>query len=118
MANQEQANRLKFIQNAAGAILGPFDSWLVLRGIKTLAIRMRQHESNAIAVAQYLSRHSGVEKVYYPGLPDHPQRTLVEQQTSGFGGMMSFETGSLEKVRRVLNSVRVFSLAESLGGVE
>ena len=118
LAHEEQAARLKFIQNAAGAILGPFDSWLVLRGIKTLAVRMRQHESNALAIAQYLQRHPGAKTVYYPGLPDHPQYALAKRQMSGFGGMMSFETGSLEKARAVLNRVRVFSLAESLGGVE
>jgi len=118
MASAEQAARLKFIQNAAGAILGPFDSWLVLRGIKTLSLRMLQHESNAMAIAHYLNQHPRASKVYYPGLPDHPQHELAKRQMSGFGGMMSFETGSLEKARAVLNHVRVFSLAESLGGVE
>ena len=114
----EEAARLQFIQNASGAILAPFDSWLVLRGVKTLAIRMRQHEANALAVAEYLQQHSKVKQVFYPGLPDHPQFALSKKQTTGFGGMMSFETGSLENARTVLHRVRIWSLAESLGGVE
>ena len=118
LTRDEEAARLKFIQNAAGAILGPFDSWLVLRGVKTLAVRMRQHEANALAIAQYLSKHPKVKKVFYPGLPDHPQFALAKKQMTGFGGMMSFETGSLENARAVLNRVRIWSLAESLGGVE
>jgi cystathionine beta-lyase/cystathionine gamma-synthase len=118
LAREEESTRLKFIQNAAGAILGPFDSWLVLRGVKTLAVRMRQHEANAMAIAQYLGRHSKVKKVYYPGLPEHPQYALAKKQMRGFGGMMSFETGSLENARAVLNHVRLCILAESLGGVE
>jgi cystathionine gamma-lyase/cystathionine beta-lyase/cystathionine gamma-lyase/homocysteine desulfhydrase len=118
LAHEEHASRLQFIQNAAGAILGPLDAWLVLRGIKTLAIRMRQHQANAMAVAEQLCRHRAVQRIYYPGLPDHPQHALANNQMSGFGGMMSIETGSLENARQVLNGVRVFSLAESLGGVE
>ena len=118
LAREEESTRLKFIQNAAGAILGPFDSWLVLRGVKTLAVRMRQHEANAFAVAQYLGRHPKVKKVYYPGLPEHPQYALAKKQMKGFGGMMSFETGSLENARTVLNRVRLCMLGESLGGVE
>ena len=114
----EEAARLQFIQNASGAILAPFDSWLVLRGVKTLAVRMRQHEANALAVAEYLQQHSKVKQVFYPGLPDHPQFALSKKQTTGFGGMMSFETGSLENARTVLHRVRIWSLAESLGGVE
>jgi len=112
------AERLKFLQNAAGAVLGPFDSWLVLRGVKTLAARMRQHNENGQAVAEFLARHSKVKTVHYPGLPSHPQHDLARRQMSGFGGMLSFETGSLENARTVLNSVRLCSLAESLGGVE
>lgn len=112
------AERLKFIQNAAGAILGPFDSWLVLRGVKTLAIRMPRHNENGLAVAQYLERHPRVKKVYYPGLPSHPQHELAQKQMKGSGGMLSFETGSLGNARAVLKSVRLCSLAESLGGVE
>ena len=97
---------LKFIQNAEGAILSPFDSWLVLRGTKTLAL------------AQFLAAHPKVQRVYYPGLPSHPQHELAKRQMRGFGGMLSFDLGSLEAARRVLNNVRLHSLAESLGGVE
>jgi cystathionine beta-lyase/cystathionine gamma-synthase len=112
------AARLKFIQNAAGAILGPFDSWLVLRGVKTLAVRMERHNSNGLAVARHLAGHPKVKKVHYPGLPSHPQHELAKKQMTGFGGMLAFETGSLENARVVLKSVRLCSLAESLGGVE
>ncbi len=112
------ADRLKFLQNAAGAILGPFDSWLVLRGVKTLAVRMERHNSNGLTVARHLEGHSKVKKVYYPGLPSHPQHDLARRQMTGFGGMLAFETGSLENARIVLKSVRLCSLAESLGGVE
>ncbi|MGH9447462.1 MAG: trans-sulfuration enzyme family protein, partial [Terriglobia bacterium] len=114
----EVAGRIRFLQNAVGAVLGPFDSWLVLRGVKTLAVRMRQHNQNGLAVAQHLERHPKVKKVHYPGLASHPQYELARRQMSGFGGMLSFETGSLENARAVLKSVRVCSLAESLGGVE
>ena len=112
------ADRLKFLQNAAGAVLGPFDSWLVLRGVKTLAVRMRQHNENGMAMAQFLAAHPKVRRVHYPGLPSHPQHELAKKQMNGFGGMLSFETGSLENARTVLKSVRLCSLAESLGGVE
>ena len=112
------AERLKFLQNAAGAILGPFDSWLVLRGVKTLAVRMERHNRNGLAVARFLANHPKVQGVHYPGLPSPPQHALARKQMSGFGGMISFETGSLESARTVLNSVRLCSLAESLGGVE
>lgn len=112
------ADRLKFLQNAAGAILGPFDSWLVLRGVKTLAVRMERHNSNGLTVARHLEAHSKVKKVHYPGLPSHPQHDLARKQMTGFGGMLAFETGSLENARTVLKSVRLCSLAESLGGVE
>jgi len=118
LRNAEIADRLKFLQNAAGAILSPFESWLILRGVKTLAVRMRQHNSNGLVVAQYLERHPKVKKVHYPGLPSHPQHELAQRQMKGFGGMISFETGSLENARSVLRSVRLCSLAESLGGVE
>jgi cystathionine beta-lyase/cystathionine gamma-synthase len=114
----ELAERLRFMQNAAGAILGPMDSWLVLRGVKTLAVRMRQHNANGMAVAQFLDQHPKVKKVNYPGLPSHPQHALAARQMKGFGGMLSFETGSLESARTLLKSVRLCSLAESLGGVE
>ena len=112
------AERLKFIQNAAGAILGPFDSWLVLRGVKTLALRMARHTENGMAIAKHLEGHPKVKKVNYPGLSSHPQHELAKKQMRGFGGMISFETGSLDYARKVLKSVRLCSLAESLGGVE
>jgi len=113
------AERLKFLQNAAGAVLGPFDSWLVLRGVKTLPVRMQQHNRNGMAVAQFLQhRHPTIKKVYYPGLPSHPQHELAKRQMTGFGGMISFDIGSLENARKVLKSLRLCSLAESLGGVE
>ncbi len=112
------AERLKFIQNAAGAVLGPFDSWLVLRGTKTLAVRMIKHDENGKAAARFLSAHPKVKTVHYPGLLSHPQHELAKIQMSGFGGMLAFETGSLENAKTVLKSVRLCSLAESLGGVE
>ena len=109
---------LKFVQNTEGAILGPFDSWLVLRGTKTLAVRMRQHNANGLALAEFGAAHPKVRHVYYPGLASHPQHQLAKQQMCGFGGMMALELGSLEAARRLLNAVRLMSLAESLGGVE
>src|SRR5712691_2255196 len=109
---------LRFVQNAEGAILGPFDSWLVLRGTKTLPIRMQQHNANGLALAQFLNTHPKVTHVYYPGLPAHPQYELAKRQMRGFGGMLAFELGSLDAARRLLNAVRLYSLAESLGGVE
>jgi cystathionine beta-lyase/cystathionine gamma-synthase len=109
---------LRFVQNAEGAILGPFDSWLVLRGTKTLTLRMQAHNANGLALAQFLSAHQKVEHVYYPGLPTHPHHELAKKQMRGFGGMLAFELGSLDKARTLLNSVRLHALAESLGGVE
>jgi cystathionine gamma-lyase/cystathionine beta-lyase/cystathionine gamma-lyase/homocysteine desulfhydrase len=109
---------LKFIQNAEGAILSPFDSFLVLRGTKTLALRMAQHNVNGLALAEFLAGHPAVERVLYPGLPDHPQHELARRQMRGFGGMLSFDVGTLENARRVCNRVKLMSLAESLGGVE
>jgi cystathionine beta-lyase/cystathionine gamma-synthase len=117
-ARQEDADWLKFIQNAAGAILSPFDSWLVLRGTKTLAVRMKQHNLNGQLIAEFLESHPKVTKVIYPGLPSHPQHDLAKRQMKGFGGMLSFEVASFEEARRVCNSVRLMALAESLGGVE
>jgi cystathionine beta-lyase/cystathionine gamma-synthase len=117
-ARQEDADWLKFIQNAAGAILSPFDSWLVLRGTKTLAVRMAQHNLNGQAIAEFLEGHPKVSKVIYPGLPSHPQHELAKRQMKGFGGMLSFEVASFEEARRVCNRVRLMALAESLGGVE
>jgi len=109
---------LKFIQNAEGAILGPMDAWLVLRGTKTLALRMERHNSSTQVLAEYLAAHPKVTRVYYPGLPTHPQHDLARRQMRGFGGLIAFELGSLERARTLLNSVRLMSLAESLGGVE
>jgi cystathionine beta-lyase/cystathionine gamma-synthase len=109
---------LQFVQNAEGAILGPFDSWLVLRGTKTLALRMAQHNTNGLALAEFLKSHPRVSKVFYPGLPDHPQYDLARRQMHGFGGMLSFDVGTFENARRVCNRVRLMALAESLGGVE
>ena len=109
---------LKFVQNAEGAILGPFDSWLVLRGTKTLPLRMQRHNESGMALATFLAAHPKVRHVYYPGLPTHPQHELAKRQMRGFGGMIAFELGSLESARRLLNGVRLLSLAESLGGVE
>ena len=114
----EQAEKLAFLQKAAGAIISPFECWLVLRGVKTLAVRMLQHDSNGRQVADYLAKHQKVQKVFYPGLPDHPQHELAKRQMSGFGSMISFETGSLANANKMLRKVRVCSLAESLGGVE
>jgi cystathionine beta-lyase/cystathionine gamma-synthase len=115
---QEQAEQLGFVQKAAGAILSPFECWLVLRGTKTLAVRMLQHDCNGRRVADYLAGHKKVKKVFYPGLKDHPQHELANRQMSGFGSMITFETGSLANAARLLKRVRVCTLAESLGGVE
>ena len=115
----EDIEWLKFIQNSAGAILGPFDSWLVLRGTKTLTLRMAQHSTNGLALATYLEKHPKVTRTIYPGLASHPQHTLARtQMPNGFGGMLSFDVGSFDEARRVLNRFRLMSLAESLGGVE
>jgi cystathionine beta-lyase/cystathionine gamma-synthase len=117
-AKQEHAEKLAFLQKAAGAILSPFECWLVLRGVKTLAARMEIHDRSGRIVADFLSKHKKVKAVFYPGLPDHPQHALARRQMSGFGSMISFETGSLKNANRMLKKVRVCSLAESLGGVE
>jgi cystathionine gamma-lyase/cystathionine beta-lyase/cystathionine gamma-lyase/homocysteine desulfhydrase len=109
---------LAFVQNSSGAILSPFDSWLVLRGIKTLVVRMERHETNAREIAKYLSEHPKVRKTYYPGLPDHPQYDLARRQMKGFGAMISFDVGSFEAAQALLSRVRLCSLGESLGGVE
>jgi cystathionine gamma-lyase len=118
--NDEEAyEAIKFYQNAAGGVPSPFDAWLTLRGIKTLAIRMRQHEENAQAIAGYLAEHPRVEKVYYPGLFSHPDYELAKRQMSGFGGMVSFQLkGSYADLAQVVRRFKVFALAESLGGVE
>jgi cystathionine beta-lyase/cystathionine gamma-synthase len=114
----EASERLQFLQNAVGAVPGPFDCWLVLRGIKTLAVRMDRHESNARAIAGHLAKHPRLTRVLYPGLPGHPGHALHKSQAAGFGGMIAFDTGSLDRGAAVLRRVRLFCLAESLGGVE
>jgi len=115
---REQAEQLGFVQKAAGAILSPFECWLVLRGTKTLAVRMLQHDCNGRKVAQFLAGHKKVKKVFYPGLVDHPQYELAKKQMAGFGSMITIETGSLANAARMLKRVRVCTLGESLGGVE
>jgi cystathionine gamma-lyase/cystathionine beta-lyase/cystathionine gamma-lyase/homocysteine desulfhydrase len=115
---QQQAEKLAFVQKAAGAILSPFECWLVLRGVKTLAVRMEQHDRNGRFIAEFLARHKKVRKVFYPGLPEHPQHELAQRQMTGFGSMITFETGSLANAKKMLKRVRLCSLAESLGGVE
>jgi cystathionine beta-lyase/cystathionine gamma-synthase len=110
--------RLRFIQKSVGGVLSPFDSWLCLRGIKTLAVRMARHETNAMEVASFLARHRKVKTVYYPGLITHPQYRLAKKQMRGFGGMIAFDLGSLENAKKFLKRVRLCALAESLGGVE
>ena len=117
-ARDDLAERLAFIQNGSGAVPGPFDCWLALRGIKTLPLRMRAHDANGRRIAEWLERRPGVQRVYYPGLPSHPQHELACRQMSGFGGMLSLELGDASRARRVVERTRVFSLAESLGGVE
>jgi cystathionine beta-lyase/cystathionine gamma-synthase len=118
-SNDEVYERLKFLQNAAGAVPGPFDSWLVLRGLKTLAVRMREHERNAMAVAQFLNEHTAIEKVIYPGLPSHPQHALAREQMRGFGGMISvIVKGGGPVANQMVSRTKLFTLAESLGGVE
>jgi cystathionine beta-lyase/cystathionine gamma-synthase len=114
----EDAAWLQFVQNAAGAILSPFDSWLVLRGTKTLTVRMAQHNANGLALAEYLSSHPKVTQVLYPGLACHPQYALAKRQMRGFGGMLTFDVGTFEAARDVCNRVKLMALAESLGGVE
>ena len=113
-----QAEALAFLQKAAGAILSPFECWLILRGVKTLAARMEQHDRSGRIVAEFLARHKKVNAVFYPGLPFHPQHALARRQMTGFGSMITFETGSLKNANRMLRKVRVCSLGESLGGVE
>ncbi len=117
--NAQLAEKIYYLQKCIGAVAGPFDAWLAMRGIKTLAIRMDRHESNANAIVKLLVGHKNVEKVYYPGLPDHPGHNIAKKQMTGFGGMISFTLkGGLEKARTVVESTQIFALAESLGGVE
>ncbi|HEX2722480.1 MAG TPA: cystathionine gamma-synthase [Gemmatimonadaceae bacterium] len=116
--NDDIADRLQFIQNAAGAVPGPFDSWLALRGTKTLHLRMPRHDANGRRIAAWLAERLGHERVIYPGLESHPQHELAKRQMKGFGGMISVEMGTKKQANEVLRKFRVFSLAESLGGVE
>jgi cystathionine gamma-lyase/cystathionine beta-lyase/cystathionine gamma-lyase/homocysteine desulfhydrase len=118
LSRPEHAERIKFVQNSAGAILSPFDSWLVLRGIKTLPLRMKRHDDNGRAVAEWLTHQPKIEKVLFPGLPDHPQHALARSQASGFGGMISFLLAPRVDVTRFFDGLRLCALAESLGGVE
>jgi cystathionine beta-lyase/cystathionine gamma-synthase len=118
MRDDALAERIQYIQNAAGAVPGPFDSWLALRGTKTLHLRMPRHDANGRRVAAWLTEHVGERCVNYPGLPSHPQHDLAKRQMSGFGGMVSVDLGTRARAAHVLGRVRVFSLAESLGGVE
>lgn len=116
--DDKDAEWIGFVQNSAGAILSPFDSFLVLRGTKTLAVRMEAHDKNGRTVANFLEEHPRVQKVHYPGLTSHPQHEIAKRQQSGFGGMVSFETGSLDNAKKVASSVKLCTLGESLGGVE
>lgn len=118
LARQSDADRIYFLQRSAGAVLGPMDCWLVSRGIKTLAVRMEQHNRNGMAIARFLADHPKVKRVLYPGLPSHPQHDLAVKQQRGFGAMISFDLGSLKAAKQLLNHVSLCSLAESLGGVE
>jgi cystathionine beta-lyase/cystathionine gamma-synthase len=116
--DDELHERLRFLQNAAGGVPGPWDCWLAMRSTKTLHLRMKAHNANGQQIAEWLDAHPRVEKVYYPGLPSHPQHELAKRQMKGFTGMISIEMGSLEKAAAFVNQVRIFALAESLGGVE
>jgi cystathionine beta-lyase/cystathionine gamma-synthase len=118
LTRPEDAERIYFVQRSAGAGLAPMDCFLVARGIKTLAVRMAQHNANGVAIAKFLEAHAKVKRVLYPGLLSHPQHEVAKRQQRGFGAMISFDLGSLEAARRLLNNVRLCSLAESLGGVE
>ncbi|QQS37379.1 MAG: PLP-dependent transferase [Ignavibacteriales bacterium] len=116
--NDKYHERLRYIQNAAGGVPSPFDCWLVLRSTKTLAVRMKQHEENAKTIAEFLSKSGIAKKVIYPGLKDHPQHELAKKQMRGFGGMISVDFGDEYKAKKLLKNVKIFALAESLGGVE
>jgi cystathionine beta-lyase len=119
-ADEELGEQIRFYQNAAGAILGPFDSWLVIRGMETLTLRMRQHCSTAQAIAEFLKEHPAVDRVFYPGLPSHPNHSIARRQSRGFGGIISFtlKEDSLAAARRLVSSTELFKLAESLGGIK
>ena len=117
-SDEDLHERMRFLQNAAGAVPGPWDCWLVLRGTKTLHLRMRQHDESARAIVEVLDGHAGVEKLYYPGLESHPGHELAKRQQSGFGGMVSIDVGSLANAQKFVEQLGLFTLAESLGGVE
>lgn len=119
-ATQELGDKIKFIQNASGAILAPHDSWLVIRGVETLHLRVKEHSRNALAVAQYLEKHPAIDKVYYPGLKSHPNHDIAAKQQLGFGGIVSFtlKNNTEDAARAVVCSTKLFKLAESLGGVK
>ncbi|MDX8364125.1 bifunctional cystathionine gamma-lyase/homocysteine desulfhydrase [Cytobacillus sp. IB215665] len=116
--SNQLAEDLHFVQNSTGGILGPQDSWLLIRGIKTLGIRMEEHEENTKQIIEFLQSHPGVEKIYYPGLSSHPNHNIAKKQVRGYGGMISFDVGSEEKAEQLLKQVKYFTLAESLGAVE
>jgi len=118
LSRKEDAEKIYFLQRSAGAGLAPMDCFLVSRGVKTLAVRMDRHNQNGMAIAKYLEAHPKVQRVVYPGLPSHPQHEIAKRQQRGFGAMISFDVGSLEAARSLLNHVKLCSLAESLGGVE
>ena len=118
LTRQADADKIYFLQRSAGSGLAPMDCFLVSRGIKTLAVRMPKHDSNGLAVAKFLSEHPKVKRVLYPGLPSHPQHAVAKKQQRGFGAMLSFDLGSFEACRKLLNHVKLCALAESLGGVE
>ena len=118
LRSDDLAERLQFIQKSVGAVPGPFDCWLALRGTKTLPLRMQKHDANGRRIAEWLAADRRVQAVFYPGLPSHPQHDLACRQMRGFGGMLSIETGSLERARQVVERTKLFALAESLGGVE
>ncbi len=118
LTRDDLAERIAFVQNGSGAVPGPFDCWLALRGTKTLALRMRQHDASGRRIAEWLTKHPMVERVYYPGLPSHPQHELACRQMKGFGGMISLELGNVDRAKRFVERTKIFVLAESLGGVE
>jgi cystathionine beta-lyase len=119
-ATEELGEKIRFYQNAAGAILGPFDSWLVIRGMETLPLRMRQHCNSAQEIAEFLRDHPAVDRVFYPGLPDHPNHSIAKKQSRGYGGIVSFslKEDTLAAARRFVSTTRLFKLAESLGGIK
>jgi cystathionine gamma-lyase / homocysteine desulfhydrase len=116
--SDELAEQMHFIQNSTGGVLGPQDSWLLIRGIRTLGVRMEEHEENTRQIVEFLKAHQAVQKIYYPGLESHPNHEIAKKQCRGFGGMISFDVGSGEKAEQLLNNVKYFTLAESLGAVE